>query len=75
MLPFLQKDIKMVNNQTTNPGTIFYVKQNSGSNYDLESQGTSLYQLTNGYYHGGSVGAIKIKGAYATIDRNSFGPI
>jgi hypothetical protein len=42
MLPFLQKDIKMVNNQTTNPGTIFYFKQNSGSNYDLEAQGTSL---------------------------------
>jgi hypothetical protein len=74
MLPFLQKDIKMVNNQATNPGTIFYIKKNTDGNYDLEAQGTSLYQLTNGYYHGGSVGAIKIKGAYATIDRNSFGP-
>jgi hypothetical protein len=73
MLPFLQKDIQMVNNQTTNPGTIFYFKQNSGSNYDIESQGTSLYQLTNGYYLGGSVGAVKIKGAYATVEKNSLG--
>jgi hypothetical protein len=74
MLPFLQKDIKMVNNQATNPGTIFYIKKNTDGNYDLEAQGTSLYQLTNGYYHGGNAGAIQIKGAYATIDRNSFGP-
>jgi hypothetical protein len=41
-------------------------------NYDLEAQGTSLYQLTNGYYYGTSVGAIQIKGAYATIDKNAL---
>ena len=73
MLPYLQKDIKTVTKQTTNPGTIFYVKLNSGSNYDLEAQGTSLYQLTNGYYYGTSVGSIKITGAYATIDKNFLG--
>jgi hypothetical protein len=73
MLPFLQKDIKMVNNQTTNPGAILYVKKNSDGNYDLEAQGTSLYQLTNGYYYGTSAGHIQIKGAYATINRNSLG--
>ena len=51
------------------PSTILYLKNNSGSNYNIISQGTSLLTLTTGSYKA-SVELI-FNDVYATISRSS----
>ncbi len=73
--PFLQTDIKMVNQNTifTDPGTVIYLEKQSGSsnNYDVLSQGVGLKYISTCVFVGTNAQAWGLKGMPATI--NSVG--
>ena len=64
--PFLQTDIKMVNQNTifTDPGTVIYLEKQSGSsnNYDVLSQGVGLKYISTCVYVGTNAKAWGLKG-------------
>ena len=63
---FLKNDIHLIEDvDSIDPSTILYLKKNSGSLYNIISQGTSLLTLTTGSYKA-SVELI-FKDVYATI--------
>lgn len=70
---YLQTDIHMVEDRNgTNPATVLYLKKNSGSQYNLIAQSTSLLELTNGQHTFPSVGmTVEFKNNYATISKVS----
>lgn len=73
--PFLQTDIKMVNQNTifTDPGTVIYLEKQSGSsnNYDVLSQGVGMKYISTCVFVGTRALAWGLKGMPATI--NSVG--
>jgi len=73
--PFLQTDIKLVNQNSvfTDPGTVIYLEKQSGSdsNYDFLSQGVGLKYISTCVFAGTNAHAWGLKGMPATI--NSVG--
>lgn len=67
---YLQNDIHLVNDYVANPGTVIYIKNNSGSAYDLQAQGTGLNEIGTGVYQS-SQGPVNFKNVYATIKKVS----
>jgi hypothetical protein len=68
---YLQNDIRFVEaaSSTTTPATIFYFKNNSGSEYNLLTEGTDLKTITTGSYS--ATITVNFPGFYTTI--NSLG--
>lgn len=73
--PFLQTDIKLVNQSSvfTDPGTVLYLEKQSGStsSYDFLSQGVGLKYISTCVFAGTNSHAWGLKGMPATI--NSVG--
>lgn len=74
---YLATDIAMAKAeaQITDPGTILYFKQKSGSSYDFEVQGTSLHEIATGTYtYSQKLGNIAINTVYATVNSTADNP-
>lgn len=63
---YLEHDIRMTTTPNTVPASVFYLKSQGSSKYDLIGEGTSLKTITNGSYTGGS-SDVNIDGYYVTI--------
>lgn len=70
---YLQTDIHMVEDaDSVNPATVLYLKKNSGNQYDLIGQSTSLIELTTGQHTFPSVGmTVSFSNNFATIEKVS----
>lgn len=70
--PFLQTDIKLVNQSSvfTDPGTVLYLEKQSGStsSYDFLSQGVGLKYISTCVFVGTNAHAWGLKGMPATIN-------
>lgn len=67
----LQRDLNVNwNNYISDPGTIVYIKNNSGNEYDIYGQGIHVKELTTGTHHGSNSGDIPYDGCYVTILNN-----
>ena len=65
---YLSTDIHLVEDAScVNPATIIYLKKNSGSQYDIIAQSTSLIELTTGLYPGTL--KLQFKNVFATLTR------
>lgn len=65
---YLSTDIHLVEDAgCVNPATIIYLKNNSGTQYDLIAQSTSLIELTTGTYPGTLV--LEFNNVFATLTR------
>lgn len=76
---YLQNDIKMSTSPNTTPGSVFYVKTTTKKNWltttkntNLYSQGSNIYDITEGQYTGSStLGTLTFGGFYPVFTSKS----